>query len=224
MNLILADSNELIRIGLRTIFKDPSIQIVGEAETSEELITQVKSFSPDVLLIDYTSKGFAIDVVPEVLLINPDLKIVAITPEQSAQTLTHAIRSGVMSYVKKDCSLSEIVDAVKESGKGNKFFCGQILDTIQREGIDVETIAEFEFSCEPIILSEREIEVITLIAEGLTNIEISDKLFLSKHTVNTHRKNIMAKLGVKNTAGIVMFAIKQNYTTPNKFLFAAESN
>lgn len=121
MNLILADSNELIRIGLRTIFKDPSIQIVGEAETSEELIAQVKSFSPDVLLIDYTSKGFAIDVVPEVLLINPDLKIVAITPEQSAQTLTHAIRSGVMSYVKKDCSLGEIVDAVKESCKGNKF-------------------------------------------------------------------------------------------------------
>lgn len=224
MNLILADSNELIRIGLRTIFKDPSVQIVGEAETSEELIAQVKSFSPDVLLIDYTSKGFAIDVVPEVLLISPNLKIVAITPEQSAQTLTHAIRSGVMSYVKKDCSLGEIVDAVKESGKGNKFFCGQILETIQKEGIDVETISEFEFSCEPIVLSEREIEVITLIAEGLTNIEISDKLFLSKHTVNTHRKNIMAKLGVKNTAGIVMFAIKQNYTTPNKFLFAAESN
>ena len=127
------------------------------------------------------------------------------------------------SYVKKDCSLSEIVDAVKETNQGNKFFCGQILQTIQSEGLDVDAIADFEFSCEPISLSEREIEVITLIAEGYTNVEISDKLFLSKHTVNTHRKNIMAKLGVKNTAGIVMFAIKQNYTTPNKFLFAAEN-
>lgn len=223
MNLILADSNELVRIGLRTILKDPSIQIVGEAETSEELMSQVKSFAPDVILIDYTCKGFNIDVVPSILSINSQIKVIAITPEQSGQTLVHAIKSGVSSYVKKDCSLSEIVDAVHETNKGNKFFCGQILETIQNEGIDVETISDFEFSCEPISLSEREIEVITLIAEGLTNIEISEKLFLSKHTVNTHRKNIMSKLGVKNTAGIVMFAIKQNYTTPNKFLFAAES-
>lgn len=223
MKLILADSNELIRIGLRTILKDQDIQIVGEAESTEELLSQVKTFPPDLILIDYTSRGFSIDAVPAVLNLLPDTKIIAITPEQSGQTLTHAIKSGVMSYVKKDCSLGEIIDAVKETNSGNKFFCGTILETIQKEGIDVDTIADFEFSCEPIMLSEREIEVITLIAEGLTNIEISDKLFLSKHTVNTHRKNIMAKLGVKNTAGIVMFAIKQNYTTPNKFLFAAES-
>jgi DNA-binding NarL/FixJ family response regulator len=224
INLVLADSNELIRIGLRTIFKGtPNIQILGEAETTEELISQVKAFSPNVVLIDYTSKGFSIDAIPAILTISPAIKVIAITPEQSAQTLIHAVKSGVMSYVKKDCSLSEITDAVKETHAGNKFFCGQILETIQGEGINVDEIAEFEFSCEPISLSEREIEVITLIAEGLTNVEISDKLFLSKHTVNTHRKNIMAKLGVKNTAGIVMFAVKQKYTTPNKYLFAAES-
>lgn len=223
MKLILADSNELARLGLRTILKEENVQIVAEAESSEELISQIKSFEPDLILIDYTSKGFSIDIVPKALQLKDDLKIVAITPEQSGQTLTHAIKSGVMSYVKKDCGLSEIVDSVKETYKGNKFFCGQILETIHNEGIDVETISDFEFSCEPIVLSEREIEVITLIAEGLTNVEISEKLFLSKHTVNTHRKNIMAKLGVKNTAGIVMFAIKQNYTTPNKFLFAAEA-
>jgi DNA-binding NarL/FixJ family response regulator len=223
VKLILADSNELARLGLRTILKEENVQIVAEAESSEELISQIKSFEPDLILIDYTSKGFSIDIVPKALQLKDDLKIVAITPEQSGQTLTHAIKSGVMSYVKKDCGLSEIVDSVKETYKGNKFFCGQILETIHNEGIDVETISDFEFSCEPIVLSEREIEVITLIAEGLTNVEISEKLFLSKHTVNTHRKNIMAKLGVKNTAGIVMFAIKQNYTTPNKFLFAAEA-
>lgn len=223
MNIILADSNELIRIGLRTTLKDESVHIVGEAESSAELLSQIKTFPPDLILIDYTSRGFSIDVIPAVLNVMPQVKIVAITPEQSAQTLTHAIKSGVMSYIKKDCSLGEIVDAVRETNNGNKFFCGQILETIQNEGIDVETISDFEFSCEPIVLSEREIEVITLIAEGLTNVEISDKLFLSKHTVNTHRKNIMAKLGVKNTAGIVMFAVKQKYTTPNKFLFAADN-
>lgn len=222
INLILADSNELIRIGLRTIFKSGNVQILGEAESNEELLSQIKTFSPNIILIDYTSKGFSIDVIPTVLNTYPNLKFVAITPDQSAQTLIHAIKSGIMSYVKKDCSLNEIVDAVNETHAGNKFFCGQILDTIQNEGINVDEISEFKFSCEPITLSEREIEVITMIAEGLTNIEISEKLFLSKHTVNTHRKNIMAKLGVKNTAGIVMFAVKQKYTTPNKYLFAGE--
>jgi DNA-binding CsgD family transcriptional regulator len=87
----------------------------------------------------------------------------------------------------------------------------------------VNLLSDSEFSCEPIILSVREIEVITLIAEGFTNVEISDRLFLSVHTVNTHRKNIMNKLGVKNTAGIVMYAVKEKFTTPNKFLFSTGS-
>jgi DNA-binding CsgD family transcriptional regulator len=82
---------------------------------------------------------------------------------------------------------------------------------------------DFEsFTCEPVILSDRENEIIILIAEGLTNGQIAEQLFLSNHTINTHRKNIMAKLGVKNTAGIVMYAVKSDLISPNKFLFAAE--
>ena len=222
MNLILAESNELLRIGLRTIFKDVDIQIVGEVSTSDELISQLKSFDADVVLIDYTSEGFSIDVIPKALTVQPNLKFVAITPIQSGQTIIHALKSGVQSHVKKDCSLVEIIDSVKETYKGKKFFCGQILETIHKEGIDVQEISDAEFTCEPIILYVREIEVITLIAEGFTNVEISEQLFLSIHTVNTHRKNIMNKLGVKNTAGIVMYAVKEKFTSPNKFLFATE--
>jgi DNA-binding NarL/FixJ family response regulator len=136
----------------------------------------------------------------------------------------NALRSGVKSYVKKDCDSMEIINSVKETGRGNKFFCGQILETIRDASIDVNDIDFDSFSCEPISLSERELEIITLIAEGLTNNQIADQLFLSAHTINTHRKNIMAKLGVKNTAGIVMYAVKTNLVSPNKFLFAAESN
>ena len=222
MNLILAESNELLRIGFRTIFKDVDIQIVGEVSTSDELISQLKSFDADVVLIDYTSEGFSIDVIPKALTVQPNLKFVAITPIQSGQTIIHALKSGVQSHVKKDCSLVEIIDSVKETYKGKKFFCGQILETIHKEWIDVQEISDAEFTCEPIILSVREIEVITLIAEGFTNVEISEQLFLSIHTVNTHRKNIMNKLGVKNTAGIVMYAVKEKFTSPNKFLFATE--
>ena len=138
--------------------------------------------------------------------------------------MVDALRSGVTSYVKKDCELSEIVDAVRETSRGNKFFCGQILETIQRANIDVNDLDFDSFSCEPVVLSERENEIIVLIAEGHTNEIIAEQLFLSKHTVNTHRKNIMAKLGVKNTAGIVMYAVKTDLVSPNKFLFAPSLN
>ncbi|MCB9225514.1 MAG: response regulator transcription factor [Crocinitomicaceae bacterium] len=223
INLILADSTELSRIGLRTIFKDSEFQIIGEATCTEELLDQVKTFAPDVVMIDYTSDGFTIDAVPAAKSINSNIRFVGITPLQSAQTLVHAIKSGVTSYIKKDCSLEEIKNAVVETSNNNSFFCGQILETIREEGIDVEMIEEVDFSCDPVMLSDREREIITMIAEGMTNAAISDKLFLSKHTVNTHRKNIMAKLGVKNTAGIVMYAVKEKYTSPNKYLFSAEN-
>ncbi len=225
MKLILADSNEIMRIGMRTLLQTVSnLQIVGEAKNSDELLDLVKSFDVNLILLDYTSKGFTIDVIPQALQRKNDLNIIAITPEQSAPTLVHALRSGVKSYVKKDCDTQEIIDSVRETGRGNKFFCGQILETIRDASINIDDIDIDAFSCEPVSLSERENEIITLIAEGLTNQQIADQLFLSNHTINTHRKNIMSKLGVKNTAGIVMYAVKTNLVSPNKFLFAADSS
>lgn len=221
MRLILADSNELIRLGIRSVLsKQTDLEIVGEAKNSKELLEIMKSFESDVVVIDYTSPGFTIDVVSQVSNLKVGANILAITPEQSAQTLVDALRSGVTSYVKKDCTLTEIVDAVKETGMGKKFFCGQILETIQAANLDVHDIDFDSFTCEPVVLSERESEIIVLIAEGYTNGQIAENLFLSNHTINTHRKNIMAKLGVKNTAGIVMYAVKMNLISPNKFLFA----
>ena len=220
MKLIIADINELSKIGLRTILQEDNIEIVGEANSSEELLELVKSFETDIILIDYTAEGFNIDVVPAILNDYPKVKFVAITPEQSALTIVHAIKSGIMSYVKKDCSLQEIKESVQETSKGNKFFCGQILEAIGRANIDVEDIDLMNFSCDPIVMTTREMEIIKLISEGYTNGQIADMLFLSSHTVGTHRKNIMQKLGVKNTAGIVMYAVKTNIISPNKFLFS----
>ena len=223
MRIILADSNDLVRVGLRTILSsEKNIEIVGEAKNNKDLKQHFISFGADLILIDYTSPGFDIDIIHTVLSLNNSVRFIAITPEQSAQTLVDALRSGVMSYVKKDCDIVEIINAVKETGIGNKFFCGQILETIQRASIDVNDIDFESFSCEPVILSERELGIVVLIAEGLTNSQIAEQLFLSTHTINTHRKNIMAKLGVKNTAGIVMYAVKTSLVSPNKFLFASD--
>ncbi len=223
MRIVIADGNNLMRIGLRTVLNTlPIVKVVGEAKSSEELMECVKSFEADVVVIDYTSENFEIDIIPKILHKKPHLRFLAITPEQSAQTLVNALRSGVQSYVKKDCDLGEILDAVKETGEGKKFFCGQILETIQRASIDINDIDVDALSCEPVSLSEREVQIIKMIAEGLTNAQIAEELFLSNHTINTHRKNILSKLGIKNTAGIVMYAVKTHLVSPNKFLFAGE--
>lgn len=224
MNVVIADSNKIVSIGLRTVLgSESNISIISDAKSNEELIKQVKSFDVDLVLIDYTSSGYSIDVIPTILSTNKKIKFVAITPDQSAQTVVHALRSGVTSHVKKDCDITEIINSVKETAIGNKFFCGQILETIQKASIDVHDIDLDYFSCEPVILSERELEIIVLIAEGNTNVQIAEMLHLSNHTINTHRKNIMGKLGVKNTAGIVMYAVKSSLISPNKFLFASEN-
>jgi DNA-binding NarL/FixJ family response regulator len=225
VKLILADSNDLVRIGLRTLIASHrKYEVVSEAKSSVELLEQATSFKPSLVVIDYTSAGFSIDVIPKLLQREKHIRCLAITPEQSAQTLINALRSGVLSYVKKDCDVGEITSAIDETIKGNKFFCGQILETIRKASIDVNDLDYDSFTCEPVVLSDRENEIIILIAEGLTNQQIAEQLFLSNHTINTHRKNIMAKLGVKNTAGIVMYAVKTNLVSPNKFLFASESN
>jgi len=222
VNLILADSNDLMRLGLRTVLTaELNVTIVGEARNEKELVSQLAAFGASVVLIDFTSEGFTIDTIQRISSKDPSLKFLAVTSAQNAQTLVDALRSGVTSYVKKDCELSEIVDAVRETSRGNKFFCGQILETIQRANIDVNDLDFDSFSCEPVVLSERENEIIVLISEGYTNEQIADMLFLSRHTVNTHRKNILSKLGVKNTAGIVLYAVKTQLVSPNKFLFAS---
>ena len=223
MKLLLADSNDLMRIGIRTIIRAKlDVEIVGEAQDNDELIEMINTFEVDVVLIDFTAPGFDINVISIIKRKNPELEILAITPEQSAQTLVDALRAGVTSYVKKDCSVPEIIDAVSETGKGNKFFCGQILETIHEANLDIDDVDLNDFSCDAVIISKRECEIIKMIAEGLTNVQIAEQLFISGHTVNTHRKNLMSKLGVKNTAGIVMYAVKSNLISPNKFLFNAD--
>jgi len=221
IKLIIADSNELIRAGLASVFgKLSDVEISAEVGSGDDLRAHLLKESAQVLIIDFTAAGFSIDLIPELLALNPRLKVVAITPGQSGHIISSALKAGVMSYVKKDCGIDEIIDAVRASARGNKFFCGQILDAVRAESIDPDSIDASSFSCEPILLSDREQEVIKLIAEGYTNVKIAEMLFLSNHTVNTHRKNIMQKLGVNNTAAIVMFAIKNDLVNTNKFLFS----
>lgn len=218
--LAIADSSALFRLGIRNMVKQVhGIEVIGEASCGEDLIGLVHSFHPKVVVVDFLSEGFNIDDIRRVKSLSPKLRILAITSEQSGHTLVNALRAGVDSYIKKDCDLGEVEDAIRETSRGGTFFCGKILERIREESIDVDDLESLPLSCDPIHLSARETEVLQLIAEGLTNIQVAEKLFLSAHTVTTHRKNIMTKLGVNNTAAMVMYAVKTGLVSPNKFLF-----
>ena len=221
IRLLIADYSDLSRIGLKAIFQSNSdIKVVGEAKSNEELKRMISEVEVDVVMIDYTSNGFNIEVVSDCKNIRPALHFLAITPLQSREVLINAIRHGIKSYIKKDCDEQEILDSIPSTANGDKFFCGRILETIQRNDINIDHLEYEPLSCLPVSLSQRELEIIQLIAEGMTNAQIADRLFISTHTVNTHRKNIMFKLGVKNTAAIVMYAVKYRLVSPSEFNFS----
>ena len=221
--LAIADSSALFRLGVRNMVRQvEGIEVLGEAATGDDLVGLVQSFQPDVVVVDFLADEFDIDVVRRVKAAHPSTRVLAITTQQSGHTLVNALRAGVDSYIKKDCDLGEVEDAIRETAKGGTFFCGQILDGIRQESINVEDLDTLPLTCDPIHLSGRETEVLQLIAEGLTNTQVAEKLFLSTHTVTTHRKNIMSKLGVNNTAAMVMYAVKTGLVSPNKFLFQKE--
>ena len=221
MRMVIADSNQLIRAGLSALLKNHhEFELTGEASDENQLLELIRNFRPEVILLDFAARGFSIDTVLRCLKVNPDLKIIAITVEQSGVTIVNALRAGVSSYIKKDCDMQEILECVRETSNGGRFFCGQILQALREEAIEVNDLEMVDFNCEAIAISDRELEVIKWIAEGYTNNEIAERLFLSPHTVNTHRKNIMQKLGVNNTAAIVMYAVKTRLVSPNKFLFS----
>lgn len=171
------------------------------------------------MIIDHSSDAFKSDTLLYLSKKHSSLKILAITEPQLPSVMSKALETGVTSYLLKDCSKDEIIEALYNTNEGKRFLCGKIVDRLM-QGETASEKASSANSCAGLNITDREIEVIKMIAEGHSNKEIADLLFLSTHTVTTHRKNIMSKLGVNNTAGVVMFAVKENLLTPNKFLFS----
>ncbi|HET6993104.1 MAG TPA: response regulator transcription factor [Bacteroidia bacterium] len=189
-----------------------------EALSGEELVLLTDSFRNGVIVIDHNDPAFGISTIRKVKSMIPQVNFLSISDKPNRWMLSDALSAGITSYLLRDCGKEEIVEAIEATSKGEQFFCGKILNDVLKTNDEVSPEPEF-VSCEGMKISERETEIIRLVSEGFTNKEIADKLFLSAHTVTTHRKNIMAKLGVNNTAGLVLFAIRNNIVTPNHFLF-----
>ena len=218
--IVIADSSPVFRHGLEQILlKRGNGATIVHAESGKKLQAVLTPNAPELVIIDCMAPKFSVDDVLACQRVHPGLKMLAITAAHSGQSIVHALRAGITSYVKKDCSMEEVLEAIDETSAGGTFFCGQILAAIEADSISVDDLESADASCDPIVLSNREIEVLTLISVGLTNVQIAEKLFLSSHTVNTHRKNIMQKLRVNNTAAMVMYAVKSGFVSPNRFLF-----
>ena len=218
-NIIIADKSELILKGLQNIFEDnidTSIYIANDFLSLKEYLVRLEN---PTLIVDYTVEDFSLEKIVSIKNDYPKLKILGITPYTNAQTIVQAVKAGVESHVKKECSVREIRNAYNATLKGVKFFCGDIKDQMRQEQINIDNIAFKSLDPSPVKLSERELQIIQFIAEGYTNSQIAAIVYLSNHTINTHRKNIMKKLGVNNTAGIVMYAVKTEMVSPNQFCF-----
>jgi DNA-binding NarL/FixJ family response regulator len=203
MKVFIAESNFLIRQGLRYVIDTISEAVcVGEVDSSGELITSIINANPDVVFVNYASPLMLDSDIDMIIKTLPHIKVIGITDRPDRVMVTRHIKNGIDGHLLYSCDLEEFTDAIEAVSNNEKFFCGKVLEVIDPEN------ATKTFTCGGIRLSSREIEIIELVAHGLSNKEIADELFISIHTVLTHRKNLMQKLGIKNTAGLVVFAVQ----------------
>jgi DNA-binding NarL/FixJ family response regulator len=222
IKVLIADKNFLSRIGLELLVGelkgfDLAPSVCGE---KEDLINQLTLSKPNLLISDFTSLGVSIKELSLLTKKFNRTKFLIITELLAKKDLLQLMESGITSYLLKDCEKGEILEAINSTIKGEKFVCGKVVSILSSSPeISINNSFIKSLGCDGFPVTEREIDIIRGIAEGLSNKLIADKLNLSTHTVNTHRKNIMAKLGVNNTAGVVMFAVKNQLLETNFNLF-----
>jgi DNA-binding NarL/FixJ family response regulator len=223
IKVLVADKNYLSRVGIELLVSSlKNFNLLQSVTTNpKELSQKVSVFNPDLLIIDFNSLNLSGSEIKLLCKKNKSLKVLAITEALGREEMNAALNSGVNSYLLKECDREEIIEAIHATLNGERFLCGKIASALTAEKeVAVNKAVMKTFSCEGFNVTEREMEIIKYIAEGFSNKQIADKLNLSTHTVNTHRKNIMSKLSVNNTAGIVMFAVKNNLLETNHFLFS----
>ncbi len=213
ISVLIADNNYLSRLGLYTLLSTSSNFEVDytEDDNFENLVSCIQKNKPKILVLDFQSLCFNSKQISTLTKTFKRLQILAITDYMSRSEMQSALDSGVRSYLLKECDKEEIIEALHATYNGERFLCGKVAYFLSNtEELEVIKPQLDKVSCQGLGITDRELDVIRLISEGLSNKLIADRLELSTHTINTHRKNIMTKLSIPNTAGIVMFAVKNN--------------
>lgn len=211
--VLIADKNYLSRLGLFTLLIESSNFEVDYTDNDDfdSLVSLIKKNKPQILVLDFQSLNFTSKQIYTLTKTFKRLQVLAITDYMSRAEMQAALDMGVRSYLLKECDKEEIIEALHATHNGERFLCGKVAYFLSNtDEFKVIRPQLDKVSCQGLGITDRELDVIRLISEGLSNKLIADKLELSTHTINTHRKNIMAKLDIPNTAGIVMFAVKNN--------------
>lgn len=204
IKVVIADDHEIVRIGIRRILSiHERIQLLAEASDGEEAILLVKEYYPHVVLLDINMpKLDGIEAAKHIKDNFPDVIVLILTAFEDFRFIERALEVGADGYLSKDISPQFLVEAIYKALQGERVFSRSILNVIERPS----TIDKEEENPN-ITITKREQEILNYVALGKTSQEIADILNISLRTVQTHRSNIMQKLGIKTASGLVRFAV-----------------
>ena len=206
VRLALVDDHTLFRRGLKMLLAScPDFEVVAEASRGEELLEVLVAACPDVVFMDYSMGGInGAETTERALVRVPDLKVISLTMFGDNAYYSRMAAAGAKGFLLKDSEFDEVVDAVRTVCDGGTYFSALLLESISHSLRVTPTAGSDGQDA----LSDREIEILVGICQGLSTQEIADKHFISKRTVDKHRANILEKSGCKNTASLVVYAIK----------------
>jgi two-component system, NarL family, response regulator NreC len=209
--VLIVDDHAVVRAGLRLLVDNADgLETVGEAGTADEAVAKVKTLAPDVTLLDVVMPdGDGIEALPAILSVHPEGKVLILSMEDNPGYVRKALNAGASGYVLKEAVDTEVVRAIREVAAGRRYLQPEL-------GIRLVDSDEPEArKPEKGQLSQREREVLRLIALGHTNPEIAERLVISVRTAETHRANIMQKLQVRTRADIVSYAMTEGILRPS---------
>ncbi|HNP19870.1 MAG TPA: response regulator transcription factor [Fulvivirga sp.] len=213
IKIYLVDDHTIVRDGIKMMMlSQPQVRIIGDFGSSEELFKALKETQPDILLLDINLPGLSgIEITKIMSQLYPEIGVLVLSGLEDEETIVQAIRAGAKGFLPKKTDKKELLHGILEIYNGNRYFGTEISRTIFNltvKNISMELDTEI-----PTELTTREIEIVKLFTEGLLYKEIADRLSISIKTVESHKANIMRKLELKSTAGLVKYAIKKKIIT-----------
>jgi DNA-binding NarL/FixJ family response regulator len=199
ISVLLVDDHALLRAGLRSrLEREGDIAVVGEAGTAEQAVVQARALQPDLVLLDLMlPRKSGVAATPELVRVSPQSKVVAVSSQTAPSSVRAALGAGAAGYVPKRSADGELVSAIRRVAAGEGYVDPDLGAKL--------VVPDPSPALEP--LSDRERDVLQLLALGYTNQEIGKKLYISVRTVDTHRAHIMRKLGLETRAELVQFAL-----------------
>lgn len=213
IQLFVVDDHPIFVDGIVNLLKDtPGFEIIGTASNGQEFLDKIKSRQPDIVLMDINMPVMdGIEATKELKLHYPKVKVIALTMFNDIRFIKDLLETGAKGYVLKNISREDLIKAIHTVSEGKPFLDFTVQEKVisSMSATDEDEFDEKEADAMVQNITSRELEILQLIALGLTSQDISQKLFISKNTVETHRKNLLAKLNVKNTASLLKFAYKK---------------